>query len=120
MPGTPAEELAVLMLALSMERAISRGRVGEVGEQVDVHVERDQEGFVFGCEHLARKREPESFSSGRTFVWLPLVSSRMPMVRGRFFSCVMFLMVCGSWSSATWQSSLRRLETKPFLSRTEK
>ena len=73
-----------------------------------------------GVSTSRRKREPESCSSGRTLVWLPLVSSRMPIVSGRFFSCVIRLMTWAFLSSATWQSSLRRLVTKPVLSRTEK
>ena len=43
-----------------------------------------------------RKRAPASCSRGRTLVWEPEVSRRMPMVRGRFFSWVKFLM---GWST---------------------
>ena len=42
------------------------------------------------------------------------------MVSGRFFSCVKFLMVCGTLSSVMAQSLLARLVMKPSLSRAEK
>jgi hypothetical protein len=44
----------------------------------------------------------------------------MPMVSGRVFSWVKFLMVCGALSSLTRQSLLARLVMKPSLSRAEK
>ena len=74
----------------------------------------------FGVRTLRRKVAPDSFSSGSTLVWLPDVSSRMPMVSGRFFSWVKFLMVCGTLSSLMAQSLLARLVMKPSLSRAEK
>src|SRR6185437_11944853 len=30
-------------------------RVGEVGEQVDIDIERDEEGFVLGCQDFAQE-----------------------------------------------------------------
>ena len=44
-----------------------------------------------GVRTSLRNSAPDCCSSGRTFIWLPLVSRRMPMVRGRFFSWVKFL-----------------------------
>ena len=73
-----------------------------------------------GVRTLRRKVAPDCCSSGNTFIWLPDVSSRMPMVSGRFFSCVKFLMVCGTLSSVMAQSLLARLVMKPSLSRAEK
>ena len=73
-----------------------------------------------GVRTSRRKVAPDSFSSGSTFIWLPEVSSRMPMVSGRFFSWVKFLMVCGTLSSVRAQSFLTRLVMKPSLSRAEK
>src|ERR1035438_7587769 len=73
-----------------------------------------------GVRTLRRKVAPDCCSSGSTFIWLPDVSSRIPMVSGRFFSCVKFLMVCGTLSSVMAQSLLARLVMKPSLSRAEK
>ncbi len=86
------------------------GGVGVVGEEVDVDVEGDEEGLVLGGEDVFEELgaglllERAGRSSGE-----PEVSSRMPMVRGRFFSWVKFLIVWGSLSSRRLQSSLWRL-----------
>ncbi len=64
------------------------GVVGVVGEEVDVDVEGDQKGLVLGVRTSLRNSAPDCCSRGRTPFWLPLVSRRMPMVRGRFFSWV--------------------------------
>src|SRR5579862_1402590 len=64
---------------------------------------------------------PACFSSGRTYCWLPEVSSRIPRVRGKSVSAWKFLRVCGTLSSATLQSFLVRWGTRiPLLSFTVK
>src|SRR5258708_6643949 len=73
-----------------------------------------------GVRTLRRKVAPDCCSRGRTFCWEPEVSSRRPMVSGRFFSLVKFLMVCAFLSSSRVQSSLTKLVMKPSLSRAEK
>ena len=70
-----------------------------------------------GVRTSFRNSAPDCCSSGSTFFWLPLVSSSIPMVSGRFFSCVKFLIVCGVLSSSRLQSSLCRFVMKPPLSR---
>ena len=75
------------------------GAVGVVGEEVDVDVEGDEEGFVLGGEDVFEELGAGLLLEGEDVIWLPLVSRRMPMVRGRFFSWVKFLVFWRALSS---------------------
>jgi len=111
MPGVPAEAVAALMLAALMARESSGRLLVSSARRSTLTSKEIRKARSLGVRTSFRKRTADCCSRGRTRCWLPLVSSRRPMVRGRFFSWVRVLMVWGWWLSRTWQSAGVRLRT---------
>jgi hypothetical protein len=110
-PGGPEEALAALMVAAWMARVSSGTLLVSSASWSTLTSKEMRKARSLGVRTSLRKRMADCCSVGRTFCWLPLVSRSRPMVRGRFFSWVRVLMVCGWWLSRTWQSAGVRLRT---------
>ncbi len=109
--GRPVEALAALIEAGSMARVSSGRLLVSSARRSTLTSKVMRKARSLGVRTSLRKRTADCCSRGRTCCWLPLVSRRMPMVRGRFFSWVRVLMVWGWWSSRTRQSEGVRLRT---------
>ena len=122
-PGMPNPPLppAVLISALLIACDNSRGLSVKSCSRSTFTSNETRKASSFCRSTRWRNWLPASCSRGKTFCWLPEVSSRIPRVNGWLVSATKLFSVCGDLSSVTVQSFFVKCGTSsPFLSLTVK